>query len=53
MFNVGDYASAEYFFKESLKWDAKDHATYYNLGLCKERLLQHQLVGHSLTVQSS
>eukprot|EP01102_Stenamoeba_stenopodia_P000626 TRINITY_DN1059_c0_g1_i4.p1 TRINITY_DN1059_c0_g1~~TRINITY_DN1059_c0_g1_i4.p1 ORF type:complete len:643 (+),score=171.13 TRINITY_DN1059_c0_g1_i4:58-1986(+) len=43
MFNVGDYTSAEYFFKESLKWDSKDHATYYNLGLCKERLLQPQL----------
>jgi len=37
-FKVEQYKPALYFFLEALKTDPTDHATYYNIGLCKENL---------------
>jgi len=37
-FKVEEYKAALFFFEEALRTDPNDHATYYNIGLCKENL---------------
>jgi len=37
-FKVDEYKAALHFFEEALRTDPNDHATYYNIGLCKENM---------------